>query len=488
MSFIFEIYKKSGNINSKPQNVKEIFQIMFYRKKCIFILSSLVSLLLIGCQKNIPSEINLPRINLNKNDRVLILAPHPDDEILACAGVIQKAVELKIPIKVVFLTYGDNNEWSFLIYRKRPVITGRGIRKMGRVRREEAINACSELGLSSDALIFLGYPDFRTLHIWISGWGALSPIRGMLSRAIKVPYDSAYRYGAEYKGEEILSDLKDILGDFKPTKIFVSHPSDQNPDHQSFYLFTKVALMELESEISPDVYSYLVHYPNFPKPRNIFKNYPLSPPDELLQIAEWKMLSLNENEIEKKEIALKKHRSQYGSNRRFLVSFIRTNELFGDLPTIVLTDNGKIPKEEIPASPAAFSEHLTDQEKGNFISIEKRWIQLQDDELIISIETSYLATQNSGISFYIFGYRKDKSFAEMPKIHIAFQSGRYYVYDKTKLLPADSIRTERSMKSITVGINMTLLDTPDLIFTNVRTYTEDVPLESASWRIIEIAQ
>jgi porphobilinogen synthase len=32
------------------------------------------------------------RVVLNKDDRVLILAPHPDDETIATGGIIQKAV------------------------------------------------------------------------------------------------------------------------------------------------------------------------------------------------------------------------------------------------------------------------------------------------------------------------------------------------------------------------------------------------------------
>ena len=33
-----------------------------------------------------------------------------------------------LPARVVFLTYGDSNEWSFLAYRKRPVILPQAVR------------------------------------------------------------------------------------------------------------------------------------------------------------------------------------------------------------------------------------------------------------------------------------------------------------------------------------------------------------------------
>ena len=44
------------------------------------------------------------------------------------------------------------------------------------------------------------------------------------------------------KGATTLADLKQVLTDFKPTKVFVSHPADTNPDHESYYLFLRTAL------------------------------------------------------------------------------------------------------------------------------------------------------------------------------------------------------------------------------------------------------
>ena len=48
-----------------------------------------------------------PPVTLLPQDRVLVLAPHPDDEVIGCAGVIQRAVAMSLPLRVVFLTYGD---------------------------------------------------------------------------------------------------------------------------------------------------------------------------------------------------------------------------------------------------------------------------------------------------------------------------------------------------------------------------------------------
>ena len=85
---------------------------------------------------------------------VLVIAPHPDDDILAAAGVIHRAVGHE-EVTVVFMTNGDVN----------------GIAQ-GLLRQGEAVTAqVQHLGTTEDDLIFLGYPDgasagdLRQLHV-----------------------------------------------------------------------------------------------------------------------------------------------------------------------------------------------------------------------------------------------------------------------------------------------------------------------------------
>ncbi len=47
--------------------------------------------------------------SFKKNERILILAPHPDDESIACAGIIQKALGAGAQVRIVYLTNGDHN-------------------------------------------------------------------------------------------------------------------------------------------------------------------------------------------------------------------------------------------------------------------------------------------------------------------------------------------------------------------------------------------
>ena len=45
-------------------------------------------------------------MDLNSKTRLLIIAAHPDDELLGCGGTIVKALKYKAKVEVVFLGEG----------------------------------------------------------------------------------------------------------------------------------------------------------------------------------------------------------------------------------------------------------------------------------------------------------------------------------------------------------------------------------------------
>ncbi len=435
-------------------------------------------------------SIDFKEIGFNSQDRILILAPHPDDEVLGCGGVIQKAKEMELPVKVVFLTYGDQNQWSFILYRKRPVIMPEAVRQMGLVRHDEAIEADKVLGLPPEQLLFLGYPDFCTLAIWYSYWGNCQPARSILTDVRAVPYANAFRPGAPYKADEILKDLKTIILDFKPTKIFLSHPADQNPDHQSLYLFTRVALWDLQNQINPEIYPYLIHFKKWPKPLGYQPDKQLVPPDILSQKVAWEFLSLDNKEITNNDEAIKKHLSQYEERTKYLLSFIRTNELFGDFPAISLNIN----KESIPITSnrneylKELPEELISEERANFVGIEEEFLSIEDGSLVFTLKLSRPLGETTGVSLYLFGYRKDKNFSDMPKIHVKFGAIDHKILDQDKELSLDSIYVERKAKEITIRIPLDILSNPEHILTSARTYMGDVPLDWIGWRVLELSK
>ena len=430
-----------------------------------------------------------PEATLTSQDRILILAPHPDDEVLGCGGILQQAIAKGVPVRVVLLTYGDSNQWSFLVYRKHPVVVPGSIQRMGLIRREEAITSARTLGLSADHLVFLGYPDSGTLAIWDSHWGTRPPFRSLLTRAKAVPYKNALRPGAPYKGEDVLQDLKTALRDFKPTKVFVSHPADHNPDHRALYLFTRVALWDLEKEMTPELYPYLIHFKRWPRVKAEQTTAPLAPPSSLSQQIQWRVHSLSPEEMQRKKSALRAHRTQYGYSRKYLLLFVRPNELFGDFPPVLLRLNPSLEalsskeKEETEGTP----EELTDQEQAAFVGFEERSVQLQENQLVLSIKFSRPLAEAVSASIYFFNYRNDRSFAQMPKLHVKFGAFGHEVYDQDQKLSQDAVQVNRQPGEITIRVPLEVLGNPQKILTSARTYLGDVPLDWVSWRVLDLS-
>ena len=182
-------------------------------------------------------------VNVNGNDsltflpsdRVLVIAPHPDDETIGTGGVLQQAVKAGAKVRVCLMTQGENNEFAFIVYEHRIVLKPKEFLRLGEVRRHETMDAMSLLGVDPKDVISLGYPDYGTMEIFLKYWGddIKRPFRSMLARARYVPYPEALNPGSPYVGESMLRDFKQVIADFKPTKIFVSHAADVNRDHRA---------------------------------------------------------------------------------------------------------------------------------------------------------------------------------------------------------------------------------------------------------------
>lgn len=434
-----------------------------------------------------------PEATLAPQDRVLVLAPHPDDEVIGCAGVIQRAVAMRLPLRVAFLTCGDANEWSFFVYRKRPVVAPGAVRTMGEVRRDEALAAAGALGVPADRLTFLGYPDFGVLDIWNGHWGLSAPYRSLLTRAKAVPYAGALRPGAPHKGEEVLRDLTTVLREFQPTKIFVSHPADHNPEHRALYLFTRVALWDLEAEMKPELFPYWIHIGGWPKPRGFHPAAPLEPPALYRDEIAWRTFPLQPAEIGRKRAALEACRTQFQSSSNYLLSFIRSNELFGDFPPFALHPTGRARDTASLKEP---DEELTTAERAAFVGVVTKSLELEGDDLVCTIELSRPLAREVEASIYIFGYRAERPFARMPKLRIQVGHVLHAVFDQGRKLPRDTVRVRRSSREIAVHVPLAALGEPRRILTSAHTHLDPalmpmdwagLPLDWVGWRVLELA-
>ena len=118
--------------------------------------------------------------------RVLVLAPHPDDETFGCGGTLALHARAGDPVKVIFLTNGAKGDVSGEKDKEEYV----------KLRQNEAVKACTCLGVTD--LEFWPYED-----------RALAGSRGALRRMI------------------------DLLEDFRPQLVYAPSPLEFHPDHRA---------------------------------------------------------------------------------------------------------------------------------------------------------------------------------------------------------------------------------------------------------------
>lgn len=140
-----------------------------------------------------------------KNDRVLVVAPHPDDETIAMGGTIAKLVSLSTPVRVVFMSNG---------------VTSRDVvRETVESRNRAARNAMGVLGVND--FNFFDFPDNQ--------------------------FDSVPIL-------EIAKLLEREVSDFRPTVVFAPYRYDLNIDHQ---IASEATCIAVRPKLSSNVRLYL---------------------------------------------------------------------------------------------------------------------------------------------------------------------------------------------------------------------------------------
>lgn len=140
--------------------------------------------------------------------KVMVVAPHPDDETLGCGGLIARLVSNGNVPYVVIMTRGEGSHRG---------CCNIGADELGAARRGLALRALAILGVSEDHVKFLNYGD-----------GGIP--------------------AHEDKGE-----LEDLVKEIKPTAVFVPHWGEGWPDHLNTRLLVK-GMVSLKA----DVYEYCV--------------------------------------------------------------------------------------------------------------------------------------------------------------------------------------------------------------------------------------
>lgn len=118
--------------------------------------------------------------------RVLVLAPHPDDESIGCGGTLALHAAAGDPVRVIILTDGARGDMSGRFGREDYIA----------LRQRETLAACACLGI--DDVIFLDHEDRDLTNI-----------------------------------PTLVSEVADLVDAFMPDVIYAPSPLEFHPDHRA---------------------------------------------------------------------------------------------------------------------------------------------------------------------------------------------------------------------------------------------------------------
>ena len=147
--------------------------------------------------------------SFNSNSRLLIFAPHPDDESLACGILLQNAVAAGAAVLVIYTTDGENNPWPQRFLSRRWRLNAADRQKWAKLRRREALAALRVLGVSPEDARFLGWPD--------------QGLTGMLKS----------------QPDSVLARLRYLIMEWGPTDVVGPDIRDRHRDHSAIGLMLK---------------------------------------------------------------------------------------------------------------------------------------------------------------------------------------------------------------------------------------------------------
>ena len=222
-------------------------------------------------------------LDINADSRLLLLAPHPDDEALAMGGLLQRAAAVGAFVFVAFLTDGENNPWPQRAADRRWRIGPTERARWGARRRSEALRSLRALGLGPERVSFLGFADQRLTPLLVDG-------------------DPGFTRA-----------LRELLGEVIPTHVVSPSAQDHHPDHSALSVAMRAALATTRRHAGIRLFEYVVH------------DRTQSPAGTPVRVR------LGAGEIERKRRAIACHASQLIFRRRELLAFATAGEFFHEI-------------------------------------------------------------------------------------------------------------------------------------------------------------
>jgi LmbE family N-acetylglucosaminyl deacetylase len=259
---------------------------------------------------------------------LLVVSPHPDDEVLCCSGVMQRVLHAGGHVSIVWLTSGDGSELDLLVVEKSLIFRPSRLRELALRRMQESRDAATILGVPLDRLYFLGYPDRGILPLFTDYY--ITTYRSKFTTATAVPYVGTLSPGHPYTGENLEHDFESVLDKVHPTLVLAPSPRDSHPDHRATGLVT-IRVMARRNELSRVRY-WIVHGGEFwPIPRGYEPELAMNPPPLGHGLSQTPF-NLESPEEQKKRQAISAYHTQMEVMSSFLLSFVRTTELYSTTP------------------------------------------------------------------------------------------------------------------------------------------------------------
>lgn len=187
---------------------------------------------------------------------LLVIAPHPDDEILGFAGLISDYMGSGKSVRVVIVTDGNKYQWACGFWKNPSAFTAalslergtivpcteqeqlnfatKALDSFAEIRRQESIAAAQIIG--SPVPKFLGYPDRGISR-------ALTNVVGTGEDRVGAGDGATLEQATALKQE--LIKLLDATG--PTTLVATTHPLDQHPDHRAL----GELILQLNAELTP---------------------------------------------------------------------------------------------------------------------------------------------------------------------------------------------------------------------------------------------
>ncbi len=159
------------------------------------------------------------------NQRVMLFAPHEDDDYNVLGGVIEEYTKYGSEVYVVFSTNGD-------YYGQ------------GEERQREALAALGLMGVAEDHVIFLGYGDQSEPgypHLYNGAPGQVIPSFTGNRETYGTAAHEAYLPGTAYTSDNFLSNLEQVITEYLPDVIYCVD-YDYHNDHRALSLGVEKAM------------------------------------------------------------------------------------------------------------------------------------------------------------------------------------------------------------------------------------------------------